>query len=501
MIEQKFRKFRNSLTDEQFEDPVYLEGQARIIAISDAALSNRILEKAKSLQQQKVNKINAVIRRNNRVLENKSLENPSQENVEVEESSSDEQKKPQNESSSITEIQKDDVTPTAESEEKPSVEEQPEHVKTGSSGLLVKHPLLKKQLPVLVIISFIFLFAFYQVFAASPRFESRAQLIVEQPDAMATMDTSMALLTGLGVQTATSDNQLLKAYILSNDMLAYLESQLALREHYTSSGIDVFSRLPENASLEEFADYYKKHIKVDIDEKSSVITILAQGFDINFSQQLVEAIVERAEWYINSISHQLAESQLEFIRNEHHLVEKRLEKSQINLLNFQQKYNLPDPTAEGVAMQQIAYSLEGEISKKEAELKTLRKIMSDESSQVQGLKIHLKALYEQLNNERSKLSNENGNNIAVSELLAKFTDYKVKMELALQAYTSSQISLEKARIEAYKQIKYLIVVEAPTKPEESTYPRAVYNILLFSVVIIGLSLILKIIVSVIRELR
>ncbi|WP_140060069.1 hypothetical protein, partial [Vibrio parahaemolyticus] len=116
MIEQKFRKFRNSLTDEQFEDPVYLEGQARIIAISDAALSNRILEKAKSLQQQKVNKINAVIRRNNRVLENKSLENPSQENVEVEESSSDEQKKPQNESSSITEIQKDDVTPTAESE-------------------------------------------------------------------------------------------------------------------------------------------------------------------------------------------------------------------------------------------------------------------------------------------------------------------------------------------------------------------------------------------------
>ncbi|TOE68136.1 lipopolysaccharide biosynthesis protein, partial [Vibrio parahaemolyticus] len=129
-----------------------------------------------------------------------------------------------------------------------------------------------------------------------------------------------------------------------------------------------------------------------------------------------------AEWYINSISHQLAESQLEFIRNEHHLVEKRLEKSQINLLNFQQKYNLLDPTAEGVAMQQIAYSLEGEISKKEAELKTLRKIMSDESSQVQGLKIHLKALYEQLNNERSKLSNENGNNIAVSELLAKFTD-------------------------------------------------------------------------------
>lgn len=54
MIEQKFRKFRNSLTDEQFEDPVYLEGQARIIAISDAALSNRILEKAKSYNNKKL---------------------------------------------------------------------------------------------------------------------------------------------------------------------------------------------------------------------------------------------------------------------------------------------------------------------------------------------------------------------------------------------------------------------------------------------------------------
>ncbi|WP_242620310.1 hypothetical protein [Shewanella maritima] len=42
------------------------------------------------------------------------------------------------------------------------------------------------------------LFAFYQIVWSSPRYESRAQLIVQQPDSMATMDASMALLTGLG---------------------------------------------------------------------------------------------------------------------------------------------------------------------------------------------------------------------------------------------------------------------------------------------------------------
>lgn len=53
-----------------------------------------------------------------------------------------------------------------------------------------------------------------------------------------------------------------------------------------------------------------------------------------------------------------------------------MEKAKTELLNFQQHYNLLDPVAEGAAVQQIAYGLEGQIASLEAELKNLLSVMT-----------------------------------------------------------------------------------------------------------------------------
>ncbi|EXJ40109.1 capsular polysaccharide export system inner membrane KpsE domain protein [Vibrio parahaemolyticus VPTS-2010_2] len=168
-------------------------------------------------------------------------------------------------------------------------------------------------------------------------------------------------------------------------------------------------------------------------------------------------------------------------------------------MQFQQEHNLIDPLAEGAAMQQIAYGLEGQIAAKEAELKTLLAVMSGNAPQVMATKSALEGLKLQLVAERSRLATTK-NNMSVSEILAKFTDLKVNLDLALQAYTASQISLEKSRIEAYRQLKYLIVVEAPTLPEDATYPKEQYNLLLAAVLLLLVFGIGKIIIATVREL-
>ena len=157
--------------------------------------------------------------------------------------------------------------------------------------------------------------------------------------------------------------------------------------------------------------------------------------------------------------------------------------------------------AEGMAMQQITYTIESQIAIKQTELKTLKSIMSRNAPQVRSAENELRALKAQLKTERSKLAQAGEKEIPVSEILSRFTDYKVKMELALQAYTSSQISLEKSRIEAYKQMKYLIVVESATKPEENKYPEVFYNISLFLLLLSVAFGIVKIIYMTIKELK
>jgi capsular polysaccharide transport system permease protein len=363
---------------------------------------------------------------------------------------------------------------------------------------------------ILLVIIPLVLFSFYQLVIASPRYLSQAQLIIKEPDSMSTLDPAMAVLTGFGVGSSSSDTELVKAFIYSNDMLQYLESNFDLRAHYTNDNYDIFSRLENNASTEDLKDYYKKHIEVLIDDKSQVISVQVQAFQPEFAMTINQAIVNRAEWYINEISHRLAEEQLTFVKQEFELVDEKLRSAKSQLLGFQQRHNLLDPTAEGMAFQQITYGIEAQIASKRTQLHLLLNSMSANAPLVIQARSELESMEDQLTRQRGRLTQqreddpslpEDEQNLSVSQLLAKFGEYKIDMELALNAYMSSQISLEKSRIEAYRQLKFLVTVESSTLAQDAKYPDVTYNIALFFVLNILLFGIGRILLATVNELR
>jgi capsular polysaccharide transport system permease protein len=451
-VETRFSPWLNALTNEQKSDLDFLTQQAEVLKVSDPLLSNRIMARINRLKKQLV-KIQPTLNDN----------------------------------------EKKELTNSTPSEQKKKLNSKPDPIRQ-SKPLLYRYPYLA------IVVLPLILFSLYQIFWASARFESQTKVIIRQPDATATLDASMAILSGLGVSNSGgSDNELLKQYIYSTDMLNYLEQEIQLKEHYSDVSIDPFSRLHKDTN-EAFLDYYKQHVHIEVDSASSILAVYTQGFSPEFAKQLATLIAKRSEWYINSVGHQLAEAQLLFVQQEQKNIESRLENAQKKLLTFQQKYNLLDPNADGTAIQQIAYALEGKITEKETELKSLKQVMSARSPQILAVNNELHGLKQQLENERERLSRESGDSRPVNEIMAEFTDLKVRLELALQAYTSSQVSLEKSRIEAYRQLKYLIVVEQPTTPEESKYPDAWYNITLFAVLASMLFGIGKIIFLTVKEL-
>ncbi|WP_285164728.1 lipopolysaccharide biosynthesis protein [Shewanella goraebulensis] len=348
------------------------------------------------------------------------------------------------------------------------------------------------------------IFAFYQIFIATERYESQSQLTVQQPDSAATMDATMALLSGFSIGGSSNvDTELVKAFIFSKDMLNYLDSKVNLKAHYESNNVDFFTRLNEDSSDEDFLEFYQKYTEVLIDEKSGVITLKTQAYTPEFSQRINQAIVVHAEWYINSISHQLAEAQVTFINDEHLKITSRLELAKKNLLTFQQRNNLLDPEAEGLAFQQITYGLESQIATTSAELKSLKAIMTDKAPQVMVLESTLSALYQQLEIERNRLSEQgdsSNNQSAVSEVLTQFSEFKIALEIALQSYTSSEISLQKAKVEAYRKLKFLVVVETSTLPQDGKYPKIFYNTSLFAVLLLMLFGVGRIVIATAKEL-
>jgi capsular polysaccharide transport system permease protein len=476
-LEDRFSAFKASVSGEQWSDWFFLFKKVEELEPTDVALAFRLMQRVKNLNPSDAN------RQKLTDLKTRAL-----------------QKRPDLATSSSTESKiRMNLIGNAQ-----SLREQ--------IAAVLAHPQMakfKRPIAIFVLLPFL-LFSFYQVILASPRYESHAKLIVKEPNGMATLDPAMAIMSGFGVSSGNSDTELVKAFIYSTDMLFYIDQELYISEHYSSNEYDFFSRLSSKASNEDKLSYFQDRLLVEIDAQSQIVSVFVQAFTPEFSHLVSQIIVARAEWFINEIGHTLAKEQLKFVQQEHALVEKKLKSVKTELLSFQSRHDLLDPQAEGMALQQITYQLEGQIAAKRTELRTLRSSMSENAPRVLNTAAQLQSMIQQLENERGRLTDQSSDenelpadekNLSVSEIVARFSDFKINLELALQAYTSSQVSLEKSRIEAYRQLKYLVIVESPTQPQEAKYPEVFYNISLFLAITLMIFGIGRIVMATVKELR
>jgi|GEM_PF-41880 len=333
---------------------------------------------------------------------------------------------------------------------------------------------------------------------ASDRYVGEAKVIVKQADNNKNSDFGVALL-GAAMSSGGHDAQLVRQYILSLDMLHQLDNTLSLRNHYQSKDADFLSRLWERQSQEDFLDYYRKHINVAYDENSGVLTISAQAFTPEFAQKIVKVILQYSEQYINQINHMLATEQVNFVQNELDRAAQHLKKSKQEILDFQEKYHLFNPEQESGAKLSMVNELEAELTRNRTTLNNLLSYMNDSAAEIVSLKAKIEALEKQIIIERNKLVGNNTNDF--SDINAKHADLLLDLQFATDLYKGSLVSLEQARIEAYRKLKYLVVVDSPSLADEPEFPKRLYNLASILVVLLLFYGISKIILATIKEHR
>jgi len=347
------------------------------------------------------------------------------------------------------------------------------------------------------------IYALYLVLMASPQFESQSQLIIKKSDGGSAFDASSLLMSSVTDAPLSTDSVLIEAFIKSQDMYRHLVEHHKMNLHFQNADADLFSRLSDSANKEDKFNYYLEHIDVTVDSSSAVITLKTKAFTPEYANQLNAAIIAHAETFINNINKDLAKSKLTFAKSEHDIVESKLQGAKQELLEFQSKYNVLDPTAEGAASQQIAFSLEATLAQKKAELQTMTGMMSDIAPEMRNLKRQITALQQAVSNQKSELNNatvEGSENMSMTELMAQYSNLQIQLQLAIQAYSSSLMTLENTRVETYQKIQHLVTVEQSTLPEGNKYPEVLYNLTLFGVILFLIYGIGRIIIATIKEL-
>ena len=377
---------------------------------------------------------------------------------------------------------------------------QPDYV----AGIMVPKPVPKwwkriKPRTLWGILAPIFIVFVYWMLWATDRYHSETRIIIRDAGAVNGDIDTLSLIGSISPEQ--KDALLVKEYILSWDMLANLDRQLNLRQHYSQSRIDFVTRMSAGASREDFLEYYRSFMHVSFDDLSSTLHIEVQAFDREMARDIVRAIITQSEAFINLIGNELAQEQMAFVNIELERARSSLKEAKLALIDFQETNNTFSPEQKSEAMMSLISTLESDIARSEAELKEQGAYLVEDAPQMVAVRARINALQTQLAEEKQRLVGNEGANTTINKVNAEYQDLLLSIGFATDIYKAVLGSLEQARIEAYQKLKHLVVVDPPVLADASEYPRRLYSLVTSVVLILILYGLAIMIHATIREHR
>lgn len=365
-----------------------------------------------------------------------------------------------------------------------------------------------RRLKIALLVAPLTLALIYYSVIASDRYVSEATVALQRASNDGSSIPGAALLLAGLNPPSREDTLYLKQYIHSLGLLQKLETKLNLRAHFSERRLDLPVRLSPKASQEDFLEYYRQRVEVTLDDLSSTLTLRVQGFDASFAQQLNQAILDDSERFVNELSHKLAREKLQFAEGELKLAAERLQSAKTQVLEFQAKNRFLDPIVQARASGLVTAELQSQITKTEAELRSLQAFLNEDAFQVRALKAQVDALQAQFEIERSRAtgiddvkSKAKGSRKSdrLGELAVDFKGLELQAEFALDGYKLALAAVENARIDATRKLKTLSVIEPATLPETAAYPRRLYSLVTLLVAGFLLYAVARLVLATIRE--
>lgn len=338
--------------------------------------------------------------------------------------------------------------------------------------------------------------ALYYIFLASDMYVSDAQVYVKATDQQPVAAQVQFLPGGAG---ETSDALLVHAFLRSRDLMEILDREVGFTAHFSAPEHDFYSRLDPDASAEEKLKYFRSSFNASINPDTGIISLRGQGYTPEFSLQMVQTAMKAAEEYINDVGHRIAAEEIGFVETELERARETVGGAQAKLVEFQNENGLLSADATGESMQALVLEMENDLVRLKTEEKALTSYLNPEAAEVVAVQSRIAALTDQLKVERAKLASTDG--ISANDINAEARNLELELKFATDLYKAALVGLERARIESFRKLKHLVVVQSPQLPDSAILPRKLYHL---TTLFIALTLaygIITMILATIREHR
>jgi capsular polysaccharide transport system permease protein len=334
---------------------------------------------------------------------------------------------------------------------------------------------------------------------ATPMYSVKAEFVIQQAGPAGGAGGSLGgLFSGMGLATS-QDSIAVQGYLQSREAMARLEDDLGFRAHFQAETVDPFQRLAPDASLEATYKVYKRFVKLSYDPTEGIIRMEVVAADPEVAAAWARQLVAYAEEQVDHLTQRLREDQMRDARQGYEEAQANLAASQRSLIALQERFKiLSSETEVGLLVSQIG-TLESQLTMERLSLTQMEANPSPNQARMEPIKLRIATLEAEIAALRAKMTEDSEGSASLAqvqgELLVAQADLQTRQMILAQALQS----METARVEANRQVRYLSLSVSPTATDAPAYPRAFENTLVTLLILLGIYLMVSMTAAILRE--
>ncbi|MEM7507550.1 MAG: hypothetical protein AAF415_12470 [Pseudomonadota bacterium] len=335
---------------------------------------------------------------------------------------------------------------------------------------------------------------------ASPLYESQSVIRVQSAETGASGGGGGLLsMFGGGGNGTVQDSVAVQKFLMSRDVLKRLDEDHGFISHFQDEDLDYFHRLPQDAFFEDAHAFYQKMVNVSFDPTEGVLEMSIKAATPEDAQRFGQAMIGYAEEMVDRLSDPIREAALADSQTSLKTAQDDLRRKQQIQAELQEQSQIFSMEAELTKEMQIIGALETELEALAAKLTNLRKVTSEQDPRVERLRSEVETKEAQIQARKDKVAGTLENQESLAEINTRLQSANFDVTVAMTILSETIAANKAAELEVSRQHRYVAMVDSPSLPDKSTYPKKVQTTALFFLIFLGGYILLSLTISLIRE--
>lgn len=313
----------------------------------------------------------------------------------------------------------------------------------------------------------------YLAFVASDQYATETRFAVRggEPNLL----DQFGGLVGIPSAQRVQDSLILSDYIRGRGMVDAINNTLNLRHLFARDNVDLLSRFNPTDSDEELMSYWRRHVEVNIDSMSGIITVIVRAFTPQDSVDITKNITSLSEKLVNELTDRSRRDALRQAKAELDRSNQGLQDKANAMRDLRNSEGVLDSEKTSEAMTKMMGDLRLDLIRMEREFSAQRETISADAPQLRVLDARIRSMKEQIHALEAQMTGSGGTaGSTLSTAMGRFDREQLEKSIAEKQYIAAAAAFEIARIQLESQNVYLATFLKPVLAQEALYPRRIW---------------------------